>query len=1512
MQRVTQSYHQPSSTTYNVNGKRIYTRFHRKPQIYPTSFQTKKTYKIETTLEQESMNNFISNIYKEKKYRGVLDPAAPNNKNIFIDTDSEHQKSELGQDEPKRNKNRKSTRLLIAKTESQFPETYNSQNVFRRDGLVRGYYVKVNKGNINRLNNNYNINTKNTRMVTTLKQTPSPQLEDKIIYDFNKEPQTQIRQKKINLKLLNQTYNRNTISHGCFKKELDLDEWPSVERTQKNINYQNKDIQIDEKEMKTENSNYTENNQNQYIYQTKAKKASPSMVYKKGNISELKPSYSKSNISDISEDFINQYKKQQLNENNNYIIAGNALEIGSPVEYKNNNELPGSSEEDSDRQGELFFYNDTSIQNYTNKRILKGDMNNNSNIIEKDQGGKVDLYYGIVNKKKDVKIIEKNIKIKKTINISVEEIIKTDISKLQLIIKLQRFFKSYFYLKNICATKIQSVWRGVNTRKIMDLYNDLDEFIYHLSKVQFNHFNNDFCFFIKQLFNIYKANVSNGNYNENDESENNEINNEDDENENENCMNQITLEEIEQKERLGEYSYKFPEGSYFDPEKLSHENEIALFVQASSPYYERKVRKKSRDYERLARDYEELYQQYNELKKNSNVNVVNTNNTRIITRKEKNESESTIGSIRSDYKFHKFNSNSKEHTNKKAYSDARPSSGDNGKNLTFSNDYDADLDNRDDDFFNQEISNDDNDNSGSLIKDKKYSYFSIHSDENSKYFDNENPRDREKEIKEGEIYKVNISKNSGGSKFNNSAKYTGCSSRQGNTKLLGLHRYDKSGKNDYSNSPSIERSNNYMGHHSKTFPRKYNNNDSINNILIIPKHEEDFNIINTNLFLSPKDRDENSHSKNVRSDIAITPNIKLEDKNWNEIIEYIKNEEIEIPTQKKPEKIENKNKKETKETGTEITTEFYLYKNEPISNEQFYLEQKTKEKQPFVLENNVAKVNIIKNKIYRKPRKFLVRKNEQINIEGNKKSKTFDNLEKENNNEINLDNKEYKDKKLIQISKIEKSYITTIEEKEKEINIFKKRLEELMNEMKKPKVYDSKLEINNNINTVNIEGTKPQYNELLINKIISQDTHTEKESVTIITQKKVDKYIKFLIEEKDKKEKEWNNLTINRNKDIELKPEEKIKKEKDKEKNNLVINDINSIELKQDEKVDMATLDVLLRSNNNINSLIEDKVKKEKEWNNLVVNKIKDFEIKEEEKENKLTQEITLSNNLICNENQLYIKGTKLTEISSTKVKLTVREEEVEEIRTQQTKTLKTVYKRPIRIKEAKDKNEETESQKLFKIQNIDNCIQINIDRIYENKNTLSNQDIIEQKQDMDKISQKSFAQLQPEEQNNNRFEVIGTLKSKDEKEKEKDIKPEDVKQKDIQDISKQNEQPEMEEESKEREIKITTKKVYRKNIKNKFKNNSITSENEFNIKGIEKSKPILEQQTQENNRFTVEKTVKEKVKEDEIKSQIKENEKIFNQLQSETQDNNRFTIFNVIKTKDENEDKKTNYRNTK
>ena len=115
------------TSTYTTPSQRIYTRFHRRPQIYPTSFQTNKPNRIDT-LDEENVNSLISDIYKQKKFRGILDPSSPNNKNIFIDTDSEVQKTDKISEELQNTHDKKSTQLLIAKTESQFPETYNAQN----------------------------------------------------------------------------------------------------------------------------------------------------------------------------------------------------------------------------------------------------------------------------------------------------------------------------------------------------------------------------------------------------------------------------------------------------------------------------------------------------------------------------------------------------------------------------------------------------------------------------------------------------------------------------------------------------------------------------------------------------------------------------------------------------------------------------------------------------------------------------------------------------------------------------------------------------------------------------------------------------------------------------------------------------------------------------------------------------------------------------------------------------------------------------------------------------------------------------------------------------------------------------------------------------------------------------------------------------------------------------------------------------------------------------------------
>ena len=207
------------------------------------------------------MNNYINNIYKQKKYQGFLDSTAPNNKNIFIETDSEPQKSDRNLDNFQKN-TKKSTQLLIAKTESQFPETFNSQNVFRRDGLVKGYYIKATENkNIMNVNNKYNT-ISNKRMVRTVINSPSEQSEGKILNEFNFGAQTQIRQKKENnMNLLNQTYNRNAINNTFFKKEMDLDEWPSIEKIQKSgIYYTNKEVIIGEKNSnESENSNDTEN-----------------------------------------------------------------------------------------------------------------------------------------------------------------------------------------------------------------------------------------------------------------------------------------------------------------------------------------------------------------------------------------------------------------------------------------------------------------------------------------------------------------------------------------------------------------------------------------------------------------------------------------------------------------------------------------------------------------------------------------------------------------------------------------------------------------------------------------------------------------------------------------------------------------------------------------------------------------------------------------------------------------------------------------------------------------------------------------------------------------------------------------------------------------------------------------------------------------------------------------------------------------------------------------------------
>ena len=183
--------------------------------------------------------------------------------------------------------------------------------------------------------------------------TPSQESEAKILTEFNKGAQTQIRKKMEKRIYQNQTYN--TINKEYLRKEIDMDEWPSIEKGQKSIIYtRNMDIQKGGKEIKTD-SNDTENqnqninlnlninqNESQNFYQNQIQngKYPSGMVYNRRTIPDLKPSYSKSNYSEISEDIFNQYKRQlqNENENRNYFKAGNASELASPYEYNNTNE----------------------------------------------------------------------------------------------------------------------------------------------------------------------------------------------------------------------------------------------------------------------------------------------------------------------------------------------------------------------------------------------------------------------------------------------------------------------------------------------------------------------------------------------------------------------------------------------------------------------------------------------------------------------------------------------------------------------------------------------------------------------------------------------------------------------------------------------------------------------------------------------------------------------------------------------------------------------------------------------------------------------------------------------------------------------------------------------------------------------------------------------------------------------------------------------------------------------
>ena len=247
----------------------------------------------------------------------------------------------------------------------------------------------------------------------------------------------------------------------------------------------------------------------------------------------------------------------QSNKNNNNVniinknIRNNQI-INNKRNYQNNKGIDNNKRQNNQniKNYRKDQNNIKKYQNCMNKRIINASnqkdiftRRNINNILRLFHGGKFDLIYGIKNA--DSRTRNRKIVVRKNNYITIENEIKQDPNKLNSIIKLQKIIRSYLYLRELCAMKIQAVWRGRNTRKIMNLFNDLDEFIYHLAKVQFNKFYDNFTFFINQLFNIYKASIDNGIYD--DDTDNSNLNNEYEETESdkENCMNQLTLEKMD-------------------------------------------------------------------------------------------------------------------------------------------------------------------------------------------------------------------------------------------------------------------------------------------------------------------------------------------------------------------------------------------------------------------------------------------------------------------------------------------------------------------------------------------------------------------------------------------------------------------------------------------------------------------------------------------------------------------------------------------------------------------------------------------------------------------------------------------------------------------------------------------------------------------------------------------------------------------------------------------------------
>ena len=165
-----------------------------------------------------SKNNYklLSRVFSKNKFRGVLDTTSPNNKDIFIDSDSERPAAKISKNVEKENNNANRSgcaKLVIEKIESQEP-TYNNE-----------YYKFTNqKPKFNRINTNIlykkNINNKSFNKENSKNQRENSS-NNYLIQQKNKNNQVYSYYQKVNNGTIKRN-NKHISTNNIFEKNSNL------------------------------------------------------------------------------------------------------------------------------------------------------------------------------------------------------------------------------------------------------------------------------------------------------------------------------------------------------------------------------------------------------------------------------------------------------------------------------------------------------------------------------------------------------------------------------------------------------------------------------------------------------------------------------------------------------------------------------------------------------------------------------------------------------------------------------------------------------------------------------------------------------------------------------------------------------------------------------------------------------------------------------------------------------------------------------------------------------------------------------------------------------------------------------------------------------------------------------------------------------------------------------------------------------------------------------------------